>query len=567
MTGSASSTRTNVTARRTAFVAGALLAVLAGCGHDEPTRPKGSQPAQASAPSAAMADDRIAQWLSGCAHTEPFLADTSDPIPILVSKLVAGDVDPQREAREELVQYGAAAVPELRRAYEANFVEPFLSQRVQNVIEVLGLMEDTSGRDMIVRALDHGSSTVRNAAARALSVHGRPEDYDALMQAVSLAHDNASPDLVLGLLASDRSRAERQFVEWLQSGTMMGSVRALSARIVGTRDHEVQAALKPLYSKLEGDLRIHVETIVASIPDEGALAELRGWLRDTTQPLRRAGVAQDFARAGLAAELTGLLTDTDPDASLRLASVQAIAEAPRVDATVTLLRRALTDPDEKVREVALQALAAQLDPAAIDMALQDLDGSREELETGMRALSVPMQRDPKLAERVLDTLLDVHSGKRGSGLVTGPVLARKIGMVPLERAARAVMEIGAHAEGLVQDQPAHRFYTSAAANSGSAGMAYLRSLWATEADPVRRMDLVVAGTFEKSPATRQFLAEVVQSPRSTPPEVLLAASRVAWFGPYKDAAPLLKRVTLGINDARVRPALNCLMWTWYAASK
>jgi len=98
-------------------------------------------------------------------------------------------------------------------------------------------------------------------------------------------------------------------------------------------------------------------------------------------------------------------------------------------------------------------------------------------------------------------------------------------------------------------------------------MAYVRSLWAGEKDPVRRMDLVMAGTFEKSAVTRAFLAEVVESARSTPPEVLYAADRLAQFGPAVEAAPVLKRVALRCDDKRVRPALNCLLWTWYGMSK
>ncbi len=544
----------------------ALLPAACSSGQDSKPAKTASGPTVSTAPDP-WQDDRIAQWMNGCAHTEPFLEDTSDPIPILVSKLSSGDVDPQHGAREELVQYGAAAVPELRRLFEACWSEPFLSPRVQNVVEVLGLMTDTSGRDMLLRALEHPSATVRNAAARAITVHPRPEDYDPLMSAMSVALAEAQPDFVLALLACDPARAERQFVSWLEAETMAGSVRVLAPKIIGTRDPEILAALRPLYSKLEGDVRVHVEAIVASGPDEGALSELRGWLADTSQPVRRALVAQDLARAGLAAELTGLVTHTDPDVAVRITSVQAIADAPRVPVTVELLRTALADPSPKVREIALQTLAAQMDPAALDVALQGLTGSRDDLELGMRALGTPMQRDAKLAEHVLDTLLDVHAGKSGRGLVEETAVVRMIGKVPLERAARAVMEIGMRAEGQVQGQPAHRWYTSAAANTGSEGMAYLRSLWVLEPDPVRRMDLIMAGTFEKSEATRKFLADVAQSDRSTPPEVLLAAMRIAQFGPARDAAPLLKRVTLGVKDARVRPALNCLLWAWYARSK
>jgi hypothetical protein len=81
------------------------------------------------------------------------------------------------------------------------------------------------------------------------------------------------------------------------------------------------------------------------------------------------------------------------------------------------------------------------------------------------------------------------------------------------------------------------------------------------------MDLVMAGTFEKTEDTRRFLAEVVESARSTPPEVLYAAQRMAEFGPARDVAPILKRVALRVDDVRVRPALNCLLWTWYGKSK
>jgi HEAT repeat protein len=542
------------------------LPLFCGCGHEQkPTAPvRGGTAAPPASP--AYADDRIAQWMSACARTEPFLEDTSDPIPVLVSKIAAGDVDPQRGARAELVEYGAAGVPELRRLFEASFSEPFLSQRAQNVVEVLGLMQDESGRDMILRALEHPASTVRNAAARALVRHARPDDYDKLLLAMSSSGEQAQPDFVLALLAADRARTERQFVEWLGAGTMAGSVQLLAPHLVGTRDREVIAALRPLYAKLGGELRVHVQTIVATQPDEEALSELRGWLADPAQPARRALVAQDFARAGLAQELRGLLTQTDPDLDLRKISVQAVAEAPRVNEATEVLRTALADPSEQVRDIALQALAAQMDPAAIDIALQQLTGSRTELESALRALRAPMARDPKLAERVLDTLLEVHADRAGRGLVDEHAIVRAIGQVPLERAAHEVMEIGRHAEGLVQGQPAHRWYTSVAANSGSAGMAWLRSLWAQESDPVRRMDLIMAGTFEKTDATRAFLAEVAESPRSTPPEVLLAAMRVAQFGPARDAAPLLKRVTLRINDARVRPALNCLLWAWYGRS-
>ncbi len=552
-------------------LASALATVLLGCDgtSDAPPAPGVTATARsaASAPSDAYADDRIAQWMSGCAHTAAFLEDTSDPIPVLVSKLAAGQLDPLRSARTELAAYGEAALPELRRLFEKSYGEMYEAQRVQNVVEVVGAMKTDAGRDLLLRALDHPTPTVRDAAARAITRHPRPEDYDKLLEAMPRSSADAQPDFLLAMIAADRARAERALVEWVVDPAMKGAVRLLAFNVLDSRDETVRDALRPIYPTLEGDTRVHVQTLVAAKPDEAALSELRTWLADASNPSRRQLVAQDLARAGLAGELRGVLANVDPDEGLRKIAAQAIAASPWNDGVRDIQRTVLPDPSREVRGVALVTLCAHGDPAAIDVALQGLVESRQDLEAGLRALRIPMAQDKKLAERVFDTLMQVRDAQVGRGLVDDATILRAIGQVPLEKSARLLMDAAQHAEGTVQGVPAHRWYALAAGNSGPEGMAYIRSLWAGEKDPVRRMDLVMAGTFEKSAATRAFLAEVVESPRSTPPEVLFAADRLAQFGPAAEVAPVLKRVAMRSDDKRVRPALNCLLWTWYGVSK
>ena len=52
--------------------------------------------------------------------------------------------------------------------------------------------------------------------------------------------------------------------------------------------------------------------------------------------------------------------------------------------------------------------------------------------------------------------------------------------------------------------------------------------------------------------------------RSTPYEVLYAAGRLVRLGPAAEQAPFLKRAVYFENThEKVRPALQCLLWSWY----
>ena len=48
-----------------------------------------------------------------------------------------------------------------------------------------------------------------------------------------------------------------------------------------------------------------------------------------------------------------------------------------------------------------------------------------------------------------------------------------------------------------------------------------------------------------------------------PYERLYAADRAIRIGPASRVAPALKRAYQACTDPRLRPALQCLLWTWY----
>lgn len=557
-------------------VACALALTLLGCERTAEPRAgdgSGSQPASPATrttttrPEDLVTDDRLAHLMGGCARSEPFLADTSDPIPVLVAQISEGQMDPARAAREELAVYGERALPALRRVYEECYTSQYLAPRVQNVLEVLGRMNTDAPRDLIQRGLAHPQESVRKAAARALVTHARPEDYERVLDALALAGADSRNDLALALIAADRPRLERELVSWIEADGPEALLDALVPTLCSTREREVIDAWRAVLPRTHGKVRVFLQAAVAKALDEAVLADLREMLWDPTKPVQRQLVAQALSAVGLVGELAPILTKRDPDAGLRKVVVEALASAPVEPVTQSALQSALADDTPEIRGIALAALAAFGEPNALDMAVEWLRGSRLEFDAALLALRAPMQHDPALARRVFDTLVAVQRGELGPGYLDDRQVVRAIGQIPLSEAADYVMDLGTRADGTIQGQRAFRWYAQAAGNSGSLGLARLRERWQHESDPARRMDLVMAGSFEKSDATRAFLIEALESPRSTPCEVLYAADRLARIGPSEFVAPILKRAALKVNDRQVRPAFNCLLWTWYGAGQ
>jgi HEAT repeat protein len=300
--------------------------------------------------------------------------------------------------------------------------------------------------------------------------------------------------------------------------------------------------------------------------DAEALQALRSWIV-AEDAATRASAARALECAGLAAQAEPLLHDDD--ASLRLFALEALAsEGPGDAATTGLLRQALGDPVAGVRHAALAALVERGDPGAEDLALEALRGDAEELEAGLAALQRAWDVRPELAERALAILIAERElrAHRGSGELAS--VEQALGRVPLAAATRFLCDLareaplgarGARADGLRD----HRWYVLKAGNARAIARPVLIERWEAEPDPQRRMDFVEAIGFARDPDVVAFLLRALERPDLHPYEVLHLALTAVRQEATERVAPALKRATLEVAHARVRPALNCLLWEWY----
>ena len=86
---------------------------------------------------------------------------------------------------------------------------------------------------------------------------------------------------------------------------------------------------------------------------------------------------------------------------------------------------------------------------------------------------------------------------------------------------------------------------------------------AVETDPFRRLDLLNYIWQDHTDASRDILMSIVTDPTRDEYERLYAADRLIRVGPATVVAPVLKRVYLDSTHRYVRPAFQCLLWTWY----
>jgi hypothetical protein len=509
-------------------------------------------------------DDRVAYLLAPCAKPEVFIADTSDMRSVLVSKLSGGQLDPMKRAKMELAQQGDAALPELRLLFDKHFKDPEGEPRLLNVITVASLTATANGRDILLRGLEHPADTVRLAAVRGLERHPSPGDYDKLRALLPFAGREMQAELAKALAASDRARLEDDFVHVASPPREAAFRTAVIYAICDTTRADVLDAFRRAYPDASGEDQTFMAAAVARSGDLDAKSKLRSWLTDA-DAARRGITTQAMVRVGLTADLAPRLRE-ECDDTIRELVAHAIGELPPTKETRAWLASGLSDRSRGVRTACMTALVKVKDDAAENAALELLKGETLELETGVRVLREAWSEDRPLAERALSILRGLRSGDIQPVRVLPLTLDRAISQVPLEAAAEFLYELARTTPGEIGGIRAHRWYLQQAGNTEPAGWSFLRAQWDHETDPARRMDIVMACDFEDSQRARDFITSVVESERTTPIELLYAADLLVHRGPADQVAPLLKRVALRVEDAAVRPALNCILWEWYGAS-
>lgn len=543
-----------------AWLLSAALLVLAawaacpGCSRENPS-------AGAAKPAGLAADERIAWLLASRTHSEPFLGDTSDLVPALISKLASGQSDPLAQAKLDLAAAGARALPALRQFFESCYGSETLVARVINALDTAALMPEGLGRPLLLRGLDHPMGSARVAALRGLVHEARPEDYERLRTVGAITGAEGQLQLAQALWRADPGRVVHELPGWIEGAMPGGIVLALGTLIARCEDHAALLALKPLLPKVTLEFGTRLRAALAKAGDEESLQQLRAMLADPAVE-QREQAAKCLHEAGLQRELLPVLRG-DGALALRELAAQALSELPFDDELRAALEAAAGDPAVEVRGMALTVLVGAHDPLGENEALALLKGDRSELERGLLVLREALKTRRELAERALAVLDGLRTGAIGPLRVERSSIWRAIAQIPLEAAARILFDELEHQPSPDRNFSAHRWFVTQIGNTGPEGLRLVRQRWRSENDPQRRVDLLNASCYDRGEEGRKFLEEAIDSQRMTPLELLYAAQQLASMGPAERVAPRLKRMALGVQDKAVRPALNHLLWTWY----
>ena len=544
------------------FALVALVVCSASCGcHDE-------QPAAAAAEQQLAGDlsnqdvakdQRIDYLLVPCAKREHYDVDTSEPLPILLETLQHGFRDPLRRAREELGAADHEGILALNRLIDAHFAAPDGGSFLRNAIDVLMRTEDPAAREPLLRLLRYREQSVAVLAAEALRKHGKPEDFDLVLALFEIAPPELRGKLLGTLHALDAPRAERLYLDWIEGGVNPELWESLTGELASATDPGVVERCCALWEKLTPRDQYPIAAACARSGDERALTLLREGLRSSNAGIR--GLALDsFAKARMTHEIAAML-QTEEQSDLRLRALSHIAGSPRAGEHAGELRTALGDASAEVRTAAAFELARRGDSAAIEHCVAALDDPElTELSAAMQALREPMQRDPKLAERVLSRLTARRATEAQLPLEGRSALLAAIGQVPLEEAARLLHEQSRTETGQLAGMRAARWLVLQAGNTGECGARYLTTQLASERDPLRRIDLLEGIAMRGGDFARNAMVELVDGDTLSPHEILYASERLTRMGPVGVVAPLLKRVTLRVTHPEVRVAMQCLLW-------
>ncbi len=516
-------------------------------------------------------DDRLRALLeTDCVHAGAFTGDTSNVWPALVRRLSDAPSNVLRHVKLQLADAGEDAIPALDRAFAGWSEGVFDASAILNGLGALRLSDAPGARALCARYVVHSNVEIRVAAAKGLVRHAAPENYDLLHDLVFSVHPSQASTievLLQAMAAADAPRFQRDLAGWMRAGEHRWFWTAgLPIALESVDDRTASRFALVAAEDLPPVSAVRLLALQAADGEAEPAAELRAVLEQGTLPERSAALLtlpSIDRREWAIPVLTG--ASVSSERSRAASTLGPVADTPEArDA----LRVALNDPDRDVRLAAFAALLSVGDPVAADRALALFGGALGEIELASLALQDSWDANPGLADRVRASLLeriDEHEGD----LTAAKSRLQALGLVPGRASAEALMERAARyarADGTpvtVQGLDAHRWFARAAGNAGPDARAYLAELWRAETDELRRMDLLEAAGAAQDDAATDFLFEVVEGERATEHERLLAAEWLARRGPAPRVAPTLKRAALRMEGARTRPAIDCLLWTWY----
>lgn len=535
-------------------VTASLGLVALGCGRAQ----------EAAAPDPVRLDERIASLLEPCVNDQFYDRDTSDMVPVMIEKLAKGSGEPLKRAKEELGEGGEEAAEALRRFFDKHYASAFEAPLIENALDAASLNRTLTAHDVLVRALDHPMESVRqHALSGMIAGRARPEDFELFLARIDSQPGQLQRMIVRAMFVADAARAEETCLGWIAAGERQGvwmEACQSIAKSVGERTPELCA---DLFEGLEPIFAYWIAAPAARAGDEAALAFERAGL-ERTDPNLRITTVRALTVAGLGEELVGTLRD-DLDDQVRVLALDGIATTgEHTRERRDWIAEALDDPAPAVRGLALKHLCEWGDAEALERALVQLSAESKLLQEALLALAVPVQRDPELARRMYERLLERHAGEMHRPVQQRTATYKAMGLVPLPEAAEFLRQVGVENDGeIIEGLRAHDWLMIQAANSGPPGRRQLFEDLGAEEDPLRRLDIISALGSARDDAAREMLMALIDGGARTPVEKLLTASRLVKLGPAAVVAPRLKRLSYEIEDRQVRIAMQCLLWSWY----
>ena len=507
-----------------------------------------------------LADDRIDALIYDCGFGKQFDAQTVDMTTTLVSKLERGQRDPLRVAKQELARIGASAVPPMRRLFDRVYQDAFSHGVVENVLAVCTLMEEPDGLEILRLGVRHPQETVRLAALDGIRVHGDASDYDMVLQVLALSPASQTQvKYALTLDALDHERFQRDMTQWLEEGLYPATWSYMIDRVADATDPELIDRLAAAADLRDEALRPFLIAPAAASGEAGALDELHRRLgegrSDEKQLALRALALIGRARDGIA-----LLKDEN--AGVRRQAYTVLAEVAPDEELTAWLEEGILDSDRDSSELCLRTLVGRGNAFARSRALEMLEGNAAQRSAAIAALRNVWDLNPGAAEEAFQRLMGMLEAAGDDSAQRLGVL-QTLSQVPVREAAELLLDLGRQTRGEVKGMEAYRFFVGQVWNTGPVGRDLLRAELAIEVDPFRRLSLIQWVWQDHEDASREALLGIVQDPTQNPYERLYAADRVIRIGPASVVAPILKQVYKECTHVVVRPALQCLLWTWY----
>ncbi len=509
------------------------------------------------------ADDRIAPLLSPCAEGKQFTGDTGHMPAVLARKLIFSQLDPLRRSKQELADLGPAAIPELRRVFDESYSDQWKHGVLNNVLGVCALMDEPVGLEILRLGLEHPQESVRLTALDGLRKHGEPSDYDDVARWIPLSTTKENcADLLLAMQAIDPERLYADVAGWLEEGALPDVVPFVLPRCAGARAEDTVRRLRELYPKVDAPLNVYLLAPSVAQGDSEVLEQMRALLLDDNSETRRhcleaLNLVQAFEEA--------LIVFREDDIEeLRASAVSMLAQLPVSPKTEGWLVSGLSDPGQSVRSACTNVLALRGYEPVIVEALENLDGHLKQRELGLDVLRLVFDERPDIAQRAFDVVARRVRESIGGSNNESVALMQTLAHIRGRASAELLVELGSSLQGTIRGWRPYRWCVFQAYNAGPEALAYLRERFLVEEDPEARIDLLSAIWQDHSDGAREILRTALTAERSHAYELLYAADLLARIGPAVDQAPFLKREVYFRNtDARVRPALQCLLWRWY----